>query len=227
MKKVVFITGGTDGLGKTIAAQLHPQHDVIISSANAAKTEQVANELGIDHRVADVRNFDSINSAVTSVIESHTRIDCLINCAGIWIEGELAQNDPHRIREVLDINLLGTMYAAKAITPFMRKQQAGLIINVISQGGLSHKQERSVYYASKWGVVGFTKSLADELKQYGIAVTGLYPGKMHTTMFERAGNPKQLNNAIETEEVARMVAFLLDAPAHVVYPDIGVRHILE
>jgi NAD(P)-dependent dehydrogenase (short-subunit alcohol dehydrogenase family) len=226
-RKIVFITGGTDGLGKAIAKALAPNHDVIISSANASKTEAVARELGVEFAVADVRNFDSINAAVNSVIENHSRIDCFINCAGLWIEGELETNDPEKMREVLEVNLLGVMYASKAVAPHMKQQHAGMIINVSSKSGLSHKPERSVYNASKWGVTGFTKCLADDLKQHGIVVTGLFPGKMNTKLFERAGNPKQMDNAIETEEVARLVRFLLDAPSNVVYPEIGVRHISE
>jgi NADP-dependent 3-hydroxy acid dehydrogenase YdfG len=227
MRKVVFITGGTDGLGKAIAKQLAPNHDVVISSWNAQKAEQVAQELGVEFTVADVRNFDSINTAINSVIENHRRIDCLINCAGIWIEGDIESNDPEKIKEVVEVNLLGLMYTTKGVVEKMKQHKSGLIINVSSQAGLSHKPERSVYYASKWGVTGFTKSVADDLKQHGIAVTGLYPGKMKTNLFERAGNPKQMDNAIETEEVARLVRFLLDAPSNVVYPEIGVRHISE
>ncbi len=226
-RKVVLITGGTDGLGKAIAKTLSPNHSVIISSANAQKVDAVAHELGVESVVADVREFSSIQQAVNQVIENHKHIDVLINCAGLWIEGELESNDPEYMREVLEVNLLGIMYATKAVVSIMKQQHFGLIINVSSQAGLSHKPERSVYYASKWGVTGFTKSLADDLKQHGIAVTGLFPGKMNTKLFERAGNPKQMENAIETEEVARLVAFLLDTPVNVVYPDIGVRHISE
>lgn len=226
-RKVVLITGGTDGLGKTIAKQLAPNHTVVISSANAQKAEAVAHELGVESVVADVRDFASIQQAINQVYENHKHIDVLINCAGLWIEGELESNDPEYMREVLEVNLLGLMYASKAVVPIMKQQNAGMIINVSSKSGLSHKPERSVYNASKWGVTGFTKCLADDLKQYGIAVTGLFPGKMNTKLFERAGNPKQMDNAIETEEVARLVEFLLGAPSNVVYPDVGIRHISE
>lgn len=226
-RKVVLITGGTDGLGKAIAKTLSPNHDVIISSANHEKSEAVARELGVESVVADVREFASIEQAVNTVIENHKRIDCLINSAGLWIEGELETNDLEYMREVMEVNLLGLMFTSKAVVPHMKQQNSGLIINVSSQAGLNHKAERSVYSASKWGVAGFTKCLADDLKQHGIAVTGLYPGKMNTKLFERAGNPKQMDNAIEAEEVARLVAFLLDTPSNVVYPDIGLRHISE
>jgi NAD(P)-dependent dehydrogenase (short-subunit alcohol dehydrogenase family) len=226
-RKVVLITGGTDGLGKAIAKKLAPNHTVVISSANAQKVEAVAHELGVESVVADVRDFASIEQAINQVYENHKHIDVLINCAGLWIEGELESNDPEYMREVLEVNLLGLMYASKAVVPLMKQQNAGMIINVSSKSGLSHKPERSVYNASKWGVTGFTKCLADDLKQHGIVVTGLYPGKMNTKLFERAGNPKQMDNAIETEEVARLVEFLLGAPANVVYPDVGIRHISE
>ncbi len=225
-RKVVLITGGSDGLGKAIAKELAPNHEVIISSANGQKAEAIAHELGVEYVVADVRQLAQSEQAVAKILENHGRLDCLINSAGLWIEGELDGNEPERIQEVVDVNLTGLMYATKAVIPQMKQQGSGLIVNVCSQAGINHKALRSVYNATKWGVTGFTKSLADDLGQYGIGVTGLYPGKMKTKLFEKAGNIKKLDDAIETEEVARLVSFLLSAPEKVYYPEVGVRHVL-
>ena len=105
----------------------------------------------------------------------------------------------------------------------MKKQKRGLIVNIISQGGLYAKPERAVYSAAKWGVTGFTKSLQGELAKYGISVTGIYPGKLNTKMFEKMGIEKDMSDALAPREVARIVKFLLETDSKVIFPEIGIK----
>lgn len=105
------------------------------------------------------------------------------------------------------MNNLGVVLASKAVIPQMKKQKSGLIVNINSQGGFYAKAERAVYSAAKWGMTGFTKSLQSELAKYGIAVTGIYPGKMNTKMFEKMGIQKDMADALDTKEVAKVIIF--------------------
>ena len=225
MKKVIVISGGSDGLGKEIAKRLASEHTVIILSPDKEKLQGVANELKCDFRVCDVSNFDSIKSAIDSIGEKYGKIDCLINNAGLWIEGALEENDASKIRAVIDVNTTGSILLTKAVVPLMKVRKDGLIINVISQAGIYAKAERSVYTASKWALTGFTKSLQPELANNGIRVTGLYPGKMKTKMFEKLGLKKDMDDGLETTEVAKIVEFLLSSSKNVVFPEIGIKHI--
>ena len=225
MNKVILISGGSDGLGKTIAEGLSRKHKVVILSPSEQKLKKVAKEIGCDYVVADVSDYRSLVKAVSEVVNRYKRIYCLVNNAGLWIEGELDNNDPEEIRKVIEVNNLGVVFFSKAVVPQMKKQKQGLIININSQGGFYAKPERSVYSAAKWGITGFTKSLQGELAKYGIAVTGIYPGKMKTQMFEKMGIKKDMVDGLDTKEVARLVEFLLETNSKVVFPEVGIKNI--
>lgn len=165
--KTILISGGSDGLGKAIAKQLAAGNKVIILSPSEEKLRRAADEIGCDYKVCDVRNYAQVKRA----IEGLGSIDCLVNNAGLWIEGPLDENDPDYAKQVLDVNVLGVINLTKAVIPVMKKQQAGLIININSQGGFYAKAERSVYTAAKWAITGFTKAMQPELAPHGIAVT--------------------------------------------------------
>ena len=225
MKKVVLISGGSDGLGKAIAQNLTHEYRVVILSPTEEKLKKVAGEIGVDYIVADVTDYESLEKAVKRVVDKFKRIDCLVNNAGLWIQGELVDNNSEDIRKVINVNTLGAVYFSKAVIPQMKKQRSGLIINIISQAGIYHKAERTVYNASKWAITGFTKSLQPEVAKYGISVSGIYPGKMKTEMFKKMGIEKDMNDALDPIEVARTVKFLLETDTNVNFPEIGIKNI--
>lgn len=225
MKKVIVITGGSDGLGKTITSFLSKDNDVIIFATNEDKLSYVANENNCEYKVCDVTNYSLVESTIKDIVNKYGKIDVLINNAGIWIQGELASNDSDRIHSVIDVNLLGIINCSKAVVPFMKDNKEGLIININSQAGINHKAERSVYNATKWGVTGFTKSLQDEVAKYGIKVTNVMPGMMKTDMFKKLNIEKNMENGIDTKEVAKLIKFIIDVPKDVMIPEVGIKNI--
>lgn len=220
MKNIV-ITGGSDGLGKTLAENLSKDNKVTILATNEAKLKDVASGVGCDYYVCDVTDYTSVKA----ITEKIGKIDVLINCAGLWIQEELDTNDIDRIEEVVKVNLLGVINCSKAVIPEMKKNGDGLIININSQAGINHKAERVVYNATKWGVTGFTKSLQDELAKYGIRVTDVMPGMMKTDMFKKLNIEKNMANGVDTKEVARLIRFIIDMPADVMIPEVGIKNI--
>jgi 3-oxoacyl-[acyl-carrier protein] reductase len=225
MTKVILITGGSDGLGKEIARQLSEKNKVVIMSPSVEKLKAAAAELSCDFVIGNVSDYQSCEQAVNNVIEKHGRIDCLVNNAGLWIQGELADNSPEDIAKVIAVNNTGVVFMTKAVIEQMKAQNQGLIININSQGGFYAKPERAVYSAAKWGVTGFTKSIQAELAPYGISVTGIYPGKMKTQMFEKMGITKDMQDGLDPKYVAQTVDFLLQLPQVVVIPEIGIKHL--
>ena len=225
MDKVIIISGGSDGLGKTIAQQLSQKYKVVIFSPTKEKLEKVSQEIGCSFEVCDVSDYNSVKIAVDNVIKENGRIDCLINNAGVWIEGLLETNSPEEIKKVIDINTIGTFFLTKAVILQMKKQSKGRIINVISQAGLYGKAERSIYTASKWAITGFTKSIEPELKQYGISVTGLYPGKMKTEMFAKMGIKKDMSDGLDTKDMAKTIEFILSFGNETTFPEIGIKNL--
>jgi NAD(P)-dependent dehydrogenase (short-subunit alcohol dehydrogenase family) len=225
MKKVILISGGSDGIGRATAARLRDQHTVVILSSNGPNLLRVAGELGISCIAGNVTDYAAMRRAVATVIERHGRLDVLINNAGLWIDGPLESNDPDRIKQVMDVNALGTINLTHAAIPALKKQRSGRIVNVISQAGLHAKAERSVYNASKWAITGFTQALQDELAAHHIGVTGLYPGKINTKLFEKAGSHKALDDALRVEQIAATLELIVNADPDVLVTEVGLKHL--
>ena len=225
--KVIVISGGSDGLGKTLAERLSNDNKVIILSPTEGKLKKVASETNCNYEVCDVTDYSSIENAVKNIIQKYNRIDCLINNAGLWIQDKLVDNNPEKIAKVIEVNTTGVIYLTKVVIPYMTRQKDGLIINIISQAGIYAKAERSVYNASKWAITGFTKSIQPEVAKDGIRVTGMYPGMLKTNMFEKEGIHKDMTNGLDTKEVASAVEFLLVLNKDTIIPEMGIKHILN
>jgi len=207
--KIIVISGGSEGLGKSIANRLVAGNKIIILARSEEKLKETADQIHCDFRVCDISDYQACDSTIKSIIENYGRVDVLINNAGIWIEGELAENDPQQIERVIRTNTIGTIFLTRAALPFMLRQANSFIVNIVSIAGLIAKEKRSVYSASKWAITGFTKSLISELSPKGIKVVGIYPTYMNTSLFEGYPNTRDPAKALDTDEVAETVAFIL------------------
>ena len=225
MKKTIVITGGSDGLGKTLTETFSKENNVIILATNEEKMKLVSENNNCSYKICDVSNYDIVEKTINEILKEYNKVDVLINNAGLWIQEELDVNDSNRIKEVIDVNLLGTINVSKAVIPSMKENRDGLIININSQAGINHKAERVVYNASKWGVTGFSKSLQDEVAKYGIRVTDVMPGMMKTEMFSKMNIEKNMANGLDTKEVARLIQFIIDTPSDVMIPEVGIKNI--
>ena len=225
MNKTIVITGGSDGLGKTLATSLSNDNNVIILATNEDKLKEVASQNKCKYKICDVSDYKIVENTINDIVNEFGKIDVLINNAGLWIQDELDTNDGERINSVVDVNLLGVINCSKAVIPFMKQNKDGLIININSQAGINHKAERTVYNATKWGVTGFTKSLQDEVAKYGIRVTNVMPGMMKTEMFSKLNIEKNMANGVDTKEVARLISFIIDTPSDVMIPEVGIKNI--
>jgi len=208
--KKVLITGGSEGLGLSLAKVLVEKGCLVnIAARNAGKLKAASdsiNSINLKTFLCDVSDFKSVNELATEI----GSIDILINNAGIWTEGNVVDNKYEDIQSVINTNLLGTLYVTKAFLPVMIKKNRGFVINVSSTAGLTGRQNFSVYSASKWGVKGFTESLKLDLAKTGIKVIGFYPGGMNTAMYEKAGFSKDVSKWMNTDEVARYLVYILE-----------------
>lgn len=223
--KTIVITGGSNGLGKTLTETLANENNVIILATNEEKMKLVAEENNCSYKICDVSNYGIVEKTISEIIDEYSKIDVLINNAGLWIQEELEENDSNRIKSVIEVNLLGAINASKAVISSMKENKDGLIININSQAGINHKAERVVYNASKWGMTGFSKSLQDEVAKYGIRVTDVMPGMMKTDMFNKMNITKNMANGLDTKEVARLIQFIIDTPSDVMIPEVGIKNI--
>lgn len=227
MKKVIVITGGSEGLGKSIAKRLarEKENEIIILSNQENKLLEAAMETGSDYQLCDVTNCASIETAIQSILEKYKKIDILINNAGVWLAGDLTECSYEVISNCIDVNTKGPIYMTKAVLPSMYENKKGLIINVCSQASFDSDDFSTVYNASKWAMRGFNRSIQKDVSKKGIKVTGFYPGFMQTDIFKKAGNDYDTSTGLETEKVAKSIEFIINCDEDVVIPEFGIKDI--
>ena len=223
MKKIIVITGAGSGLGKE-AAKLLSVNDTVIGVGLGSKNLKILKkEVGCDVYSCDISKSSAVSSLSKKITKNYRKIDCLINNAGIWTQGRLDSEDDKKIQKVIDVNLVGSILMSKYFLPLLSKAEAGLIINIISQNGLYSKPDRSVYGASKWGMTGFTKYLSEDMLPSGIRVTGIYPGKMDTSLFASQKVKKDMSDSLSPVLVAGTIKFIIDQPSEVYIPELGIK----
>ncbi|RXM48967.1 3-ketoacyl-ACP reductase [Flavobacterium sp. YO12] len=210
--KNALITGAGKGIGKAIAIALAKEGvNVILVSRTQADVDQLAdetNDLGVKSLAlsADVSDIKSINSAVEKALTEFKHIDILINSAGIASFGKFLDLEPAAFEKIIQVNLMGTYYATRAVIPNMIERQSGDIINISSTAGLNGNALTSAYSASKFAVLGLTDSLMQEMRKHNIRVTALTPSTVATDMAKDLnltdGNPEKV---MQSEDIAELV----------------------
>jgi NAD(P)-dependent dehydrogenase (short-subunit alcohol dehydrogenase family) len=179
MNKVVLITGGSSGIGKSIGEFLH--HKGFVVYGTSRNPERVLNSV-FPLIALDVRNADSIHSAVAKIIAASGKLDVVINNAGVGITGPLEEIPMNEIRNNFETNFFGPIEVMKAVLPQMRSQKSGLIINITSIAGYMGLPYRSIYSASKGALELITEALRMEVKSFGIQITNIAPGDFATNI---------------------------------------------
>jgi len=184
---VAVVTGGAKGIGKTISERfLFEGARVALWDIDLALAENTATSLdpsGERARAfrADVTKEEEVEGAMKGVIGQFGRIDILVNNAGISRHKPIEEMTLEIFEAVLKVNLTGTFLCCRAVTPVMKKQGRGKIVNIASLGGRTGRPGVGVNYAaSKAGVIGFTQTLARELGPFGIYVNAIAPGPILT-----------------------------------------------
>jgi NAD(P)-dependent dehydrogenase (short-subunit alcohol dehydrogenase family) len=204
----VLVSGGASGLGRAVAAAVR-------DAGGTAVVLDVTAAAGFDTEIADVSDTRQAEAAVRRAAQRHGGLDAVFTAAGIDRPapfGSLAGADWERI---VGVNLLGTAAVVRAALPYLRQSGRGTVITCASTLGLRAVPDATAYCASKWGVVGFTRALAAELRGQ-VRVTLLIPGGMDTAFFddrEERYKPPPGAKLNSPADVARAVLFALDQPA--------------
>ena len=175
MHKVILITGASSGFGKSTALLLAAQGHIVYGTSR-----KPCDLPSVQMLVMDVRQRDSIQSAVDQIILEQGHIDVLINNAGVGIGGSLELATPEEIDLQMDTNFGGCVRMCQTILPHMRKQRKGQIINFSSIGGIMGLPYQGYYSASKFAIEGFSEALSAEVKRFGISVSIIEPGDFCT-----------------------------------------------
>ena len=234
--KNVLITGAGDGVGKAVAKMLKDEN-LILVDIEKENVEKVATELNQKYFVCDVADVGNLKNLKDFVLHNFDKIDCLINCAGMWTKGELSQlehehfaqlNNLDRIKKLIDTNLFGIVATISEFAPIMMKQNYGQIININSQSGVEIEEFCPIYNASKHGGYTYRKAVQRDLAKHNIKITDVCPGLIKTNFYIRANDelPKEIMClGLEPEDVAKTVIYVMNLPHEITIPSIEVRHI--
>jgi 3-oxoacyl-[acyl-carrier protein] reductase len=221
--KVALITGATRGIGKGVALKLAEQGaDVaftFMSSMEKAKVvEDELTALGVRAKGyrSDAADYGAAEQLIGDVVKDFGRIDAVVNNAGITRDGLLMRMSEENWDEVMNTNLKSVFNITKSVQPIFLKQRSGSIINMSSIVGVRGNAGQSNYAASKAGIIGFTKSIAQELGSRNIRCNAIAPGFIETEMTGELGEEVMkewlksipLKRPGSTEDVANAVLFL-------------------
>jgi NADP-dependent 3-hydroxy acid dehydrogenase YdfG len=225
--KVAVITGGGSGIGLAIAHTFAASgYSVVITGRDAKRLQKAAEELSsADAQVTaiacDVRDLASVERLFQEIGRHHSTIDVLINNAGV--AHGLAPADQLSVeiwKEVIDTNLTGTFLVTRAALPLMRP--GGTIVNNLSVAALQPFAGMSAYNASKFGALGFTHALREDLRQRGIRVVALLPGATSTDIWSQFWQGAPREKMISAEAVAQAVLHAVSVPANTAIEEIRI-----
>jgi len=221
--KTAVITGAARGIGKAIAIKFAKEGaniaftDLAIDdNAKATEAEIAAFGTKVKGYASNAANFEDTHKVVESIVSEFGRIDILVNNAGITRDGLMLKMSEQQWDMVININLKSAFNFIHAITPVMMKQRSGSIINMSSVVGVSGNKGQTNYSASKAGLIGLAKSIADEMGSRGIRANAVAPGFIITEMtgelpaeVRAAWNEKiPLRRGGTPEDVANVCTFL-------------------
>lgn len=211
--KVAFITGAARGIGKATAIALAKEGVTVGLLARTVSTlQEVATEIetfGVKaaYATADVSSKEQVEAAIASLTADLGAADILINNAGIATFGSVLDMEPEEWKKIIDVNLMGTYYVTHAVLPQLIEKNGGDIITISSTNGLNGAATSSAYSASKFGVIGFTESLAQEVRRNNIRVSALTPSTVATDLAMELSLIKENDDSklIQAEDIAEVI----------------------
>jgi 2-hydroxycyclohexanecarboxyl-CoA dehydrogenase len=229
--KTVLVTGAGRGIGRSVARRLAEEGATVavndVDEDRVSSAVETINDAGVAGEAleapADVTDLESLRSMLSGVEDSAGVVEILVNNAGKNTMGWFLEEDPEEWPGLVELNLLGQIYCARAVAERMvETETSGTIVGMASDAGRSGSAAQAVYSSTKAGVIGFTKSLAQELSRFDITVNAVAPGPVETegvedlkeetklaqSVFENIADEVPLGRTVRPEDVASVVAFL-------------------
>ncbi|WP_102026653.1 SDR family oxidoreductase [Salirhabdus sp. Marseille-P4669] len=221
--QVAVVTGAGKGVGKeTVKAFLKESVHVIAVTRNGDDLEQLTeetkeiqetNQVKLIPVAGDVSKEETVEKVIAIVKESFTKVDMLINNAGIGRYGKLDDLTIDDYDAMMNSNMRSTFLFTKAILPFMKEQKYGHIVNIASVAGKKGLPNETIYCATKFAQVGFAQALDAEVREFGIKVSSLCPGGIHTNFAMGTGRTPEdpsLENFLDASDVVDAILFIVN-----------------
>jgi NADP-dependent 3-hydroxy acid dehydrogenase YdfG len=230
--KVVVITGASSGLGEAAARRLASHGaKLVLGARRLERLQALAKELSLGNNTAvrtDVTQYAQVKHLVDHAVQSHGRIDVIINNAGLMPQSLLERAKVEEWDRMIDVNIKGVLYGIAAALPYMKAQKGGHIINVSSVAGHKVAPGGTVYSATKYAVRVISEGLRQEVKPYNIRTTVISPGAVATELPDSITEPEMAEKmrkvyevAIPADSFADMVVLAMSQPE-----DVDVNEIL-
>ncbi|MFM1655808.1 SDR family oxidoreductase [Brevibacillus sp. B_LB10_24] len=213
--RTCIITGAGTGIGRETAIRLSQREDIenlVLMSLGEEELAETKRQMNQEKNIAlydlDLTRYDEVERAIDEVYAKFGRIDILLNFAGYAKAASLMECDLHTWQKTFDINVTSMFWICKQSVRHMQKQ-GGIILNVSSTSGNTPRPGWLAYASSKSAVIGFSRSLSEELRPYKIRVYSLLPGRCATNMRKGLVPDEDQSVLMQPEDVAHVVNFLV------------------
>jgi len=229
MNKVIVVTGGTKGIGKSIIEKFAEQgFDIITCARGMADLQRLKTEMSNDYpkvevfiKCTDVSDKLQISELIEFIFSKRNSIDVLVNNAGIFLPGEFSNEPEGQLETTMNTNLYSAYHLTRGILPSMIKNRDGHIINICSIASIMPYSNGGSYSISKYAMLGMTKVLREEMKQHDIRVTAVLPGATLTASWEGVDLPE--SRFIKSDDIAKSVFGVYELSKNAVVEEIIIR----
>ncbi len=226
--QVAIVTGASSGIGAAIARRFASAGShVVLAARRQERLDEVKGQIDAAGGTAsvclvDVTDYDQVSRLVESTIQERGRIDILVNNAGHAVAKPLLQTSVEELDGQLDSNLRGLCYGCHAVVPHMVRQGSGNIINIGSICSMKHYPNYAAYVAAKFGVLGFSRSFYEEVREHGVRVNVLCPAAVNTAWADLAGAelPWAQEERLQPDDLAEAALLCVAMPKRVQISDI-------
>jgi 3-oxoacyl-[acyl-carrier protein] reductase len=213
-----IVVGASGGIGRAVALRLAESGArLVLAARDASRLAAVAEELAALGAEAisfpaDATHADEVGALAAEAAARFRRIDALVHAAGAFATAPITEQDEAGFDRQIAANLKSLFLVCKAVAPRMIAQRAGHIVNVLSIASRFAFPENAAYCASKWGALGLTKVLAEELRPHGVRVTAVLPGAVDTPIWDRIAWAPDRARMLRPDDVARVILGALASP---------------
>jgi len=209
MKKVVLITGASSGIGREIAKQfLEKGYTLVLSGRNGEGFEYIKGRVNVDIVLGDITKSEIRKKLQDLIVNKHKQLDILVNNAGITYIQPFENNTEEQINTIFDTNLKAPMLLTHDLYETMKTQKNGTIIFINSAAGKQGYPNHTMYSTMKFGLTGFSQSLRQEAKKFGIRVISIHPGGVNTNLYNNLKDKPDVNQYMDAKKLAETIVYL-------------------
>ena len=235
--KNCLITGATGGLGKEITLEFAKKGcNLFLTGRKKTKLENLKSEIqnidntiSIEYQLIDLRNDDEINILVKEIRSKFTKIDILVNCAGIFPVNEISKSSIEQYDSCMSLNVRAPFILSKEFSKDMVNNRWGRIVNIASSGAYNGLKKTIIYRSSKHALLGLTRSLYSELKEHNVRTFCISPGPIKTDMGTEIITKENPNEDYESfmnpQEIAEFITFVIGFDNNLISPEIRLGRI--